>query len=288
MSGEIVAIIIFSVAAIILLLFFGLQYYFSQNEGQKSYSVSLNGQPTYSNYGIAALVDDSQRINIFGPINVIGHESITLSDMIGQTANITSTNIQYKIYPKSNPQNQGEPTKIQLSVTDTKPGLFQGLMMINDSKNTSVTSIPITLASDTVSNYAVIWILVGVFISLIFWEFLRMKKNKSITVWLGLAENRPEAFKDDLQAWNDKIIERQNYRRVKDYLDRRYSTLTEAAKITFLDILSVLFGMTVGFIGLLNNDYLTSILIITPESIIIFFGTGLGIGTLKELFDKSD
>jgi hypothetical protein len=286
-GGEIVALIIFLVVAIFLLISV-LNYYFSQNDEQKSYSVSLNGQPTYSNYVITALVDDSKRINIFGPINVTGHDSITLSDMIGETGNITSANIQYKVYPKSNPQNQTEPTKIQLSVTNSMPGVFQGLVMINDSKNASVTSIPITLTSDTVTNYAVIWILVGVFSSLFFWELIRIKKKKSTTAWLGLPENQPAAFTNDPDGRVKHIIERQNYQRIKGYLDKRYSTLTDATKITFLDILSVLFGMAVGFIGLLNYDYLTSIRIITPESMIILFGTGLGIGSIKELLDKPD
>ncbi len=274
MRGDEVACIIFSVLAIILLLP-GLIYYFTQNDDQKSYSVSLSGQPTYSNYPITALVDDSEKINIFGPINVNGHDSITLSDMIGQTGNISSTNIQYSIYPKSNPQNQTEPTKIQLSVTNTNPGVFEGLMMINDSKNASVPSIPITLTSDALSNYAVIWILVGVFSSLAFWELLRINKYKIATNWL--AANKLQTA--------EQTIESQNYQRIKDYLEKRYSFSIQGAKVTFLDTLSVFFGMAVGFIGLLSNDYITSIRIITPESMVILFGTGLGIGSIKELFE---
>jgi hypothetical protein len=273
MIGDTIACIIFVMLAFFLLEA-GSIYYLTQNEHQKSYSVSLSGQPTYSNYPMTALVDDSEKINIFG-LNLTGNVSITLTDMIGQTGNIESTNIEYKVYPKIMPQNQMEPTKIQLTVTNTNPGVFEGLMMINDSKTASVISIPITLTSDTVINYAVIWILAGVFSSLAFWEFLRIKKYKIANDWL-LAKANANAL---------DTIKGQNYERTRDNLEKRYSFSIQGAKVTFLDILSVLFGIAVGFIGLLSNDYLTSIRIITPESMVILFGTGLGIGSIKELLE---
>jgi hypothetical protein len=44
--------------------------------------------------------------------------------------------------------------------------------------------------------------------------------------------------------------------------------------------------MVIGFIGLLNNDYVTGIRVINPTVILVLISIGLGIGSIKELVDK--
>lgn len=281
---ELVAVGVFA-AFIIVLLFIAIPNFLSQDISQKSYTLSLNGQPTYSNYPLSAFVDDSQIINIFG-LNLSGNESITLTDMIGETGNIKSTNIEHKVYPKIMPQNQMEPTRISLITSATKPGLFQGLMLFTESKNSTLTSIPLTLSSDTVTNYAVIWILVGVFSSFIFWEFIKVNQKKVVRKKLGPLQSQTNLLHNGALAEN--MVARVKYERIDDYLRKRYSTKAGAGRIAFVDIVSVAFGVGVGFIGLLNNDYVTSLRLITLEVMIVLFGIGLGIGSIKELVDKAD
>lgn len=281
---ELVAVGVFA-ASIIVLLIIAIPDFMSQEISQKSYTLSLNGQPTYSNYPVSAFVDDSQIINIFG-LNLTGNESITLTAMIGETGNIESTNIEYKLYPKIMPQNQMESTRISLMANSTKPGLFQGLMLFTESKNSTIPSIPLTLSSDTVTNYAVIWILVGVFTSFIFWEFIKVNQKKVVKKKLVPIKLQTNSLHNGALAEN--MVARVKYERINDYLHQRYSTKAGAGRIAFVDIVSVAFGVGVGFIGLLNNDYVTSLRLITLEVIIVLFGIGLGIGSIKELVDKAD
>jgi hypothetical protein len=272
-------------ASILVLLIIAIPNFMSQDTSQKSYTLSLNGQPMYSNYPVSVFVDDSQIINIFG-LSLSGKESITLTDMIGETGNIKSTNIEHKVYPKKNPQNETEPTRVSLITSATKPGLFQGLMLFTESKNSTLTSIPLTLSSDTVTNYAVIWILVGVFSSFIFWEFIKVNQKKVVRKKLVPLRLQANSLHNGALAKN--MVERVKNERIDDYLQKRYSTKAGAGRIAFVDIVSVAFGVGVGFIALLNNDYVTSIRLITLEVIIVLFGIGLGIGSIKELVDKAD
>ena len=43
-----------------------------------------------------------------------------------------------------------------------------------------------------------------------------------------------------------------------------------------------MFGINVGITGFLNNDFITSVQVLDPKTIIILLGIGLGIGSLKE------
>ena len=274
---ELVAIGIFA-TFIVALLVIGVPHFFSQDTSSKSYSVSLNGQSVYSNYPLSAFVDNSQIINIFG-LDQFSNDNITLTELIGETSNIKSTNIKYNVYPKINPQNYTEPNRINLTVGDTKPGLFQGLVMI-EARNNNLTSFPLTLTSENVTNYAVIWILVGVFSSFIFWEFIKVNQKKNGKKNLLRLRGQTKSLSNSNEIV-ENIVERIKYERINDYLDSRYTTRAGVGRIAFVDIVSVAFGVALGFIGLLNNDYVTSLRFISFETIIILIGLGLGIGSIK-------
>lgn len=283
-----------------VLLIYAWGHYTSQNNSQKSYFITLNGLFTYSNYQATALVDESQLINIYG-LNISNSNGVNFTDMLGETGNITSSNIKYKVFPKSSQQNQIEPIKIGLTVTDTKPGVFQGLMLITEFQDPNFTSIPLTLSTDVVTTYAVIWILVGVFLSLIFWEFIKLKRRTRSTQRVAtlkrdsqlliqniqptLAQANTQEFVANIEPLVQNIVERIRLERAKEYLENRY-TRVGGARTALLDILSVLFGMVIGFIGLLNNDFVTSIRVINPTVILVLISIGLGIGSIKELVDK--
>lgn len=284
---ELIAVGIFAIIIFVLLII-ATHHFISQNISPKSYLLSLKGESTYSNYPVSAFVDDSQIINIFGLNNVSGRDDITMTDMIGQADNLTSSNIGYRVYSKSNPQNQTEPIRINVTASGTKPGLFQGLMMIR-VENTTHISIPLTFTSDVITYYAVIWIMIGIFTSFIFWEFIKVNQKKRIKVQLEpLKEATKTLDKTNLPGLAENLVQRVKHERMYDYLDNRYKTRAAAGKIVFVDIVSIIFGIAIGLIGLLNNDFVNNIRFINPESIVILFGTGLAIGSIKELVDKPD
>jgi hypothetical protein len=67
------------------------------------------------------------------------------------------------MHPKSNPQNQTEPIRIKVTASGTKPGLFQGLMIIREGKNTTHMSIPLTFASNTFNWYIYFIYFLGIY-----------------------------------------------------------------------------------------------------------------------------
>jgi hypothetical protein len=131
--------------------------------------------------------------------------------------------------------------------------------------------------------------LIGIFTSFIFWEFIKVNQKKRIKVQLDPLKDVTKTLdKTNLPGLAENLVQRVKHERMYDYLDNRYKTRAAAGKIVFVDILSVIFGIAVGLIGLLNNDFVNNIRFINAESIVILFGTGLAIGSIKELVDKPD
>jgi hypothetical protein len=155
-AREWVAVAIFATVAIILSIW-GLVEYNNQNKNQKDYSISLAGHSTFSNNYITALVDSSQIIKVYGLNNESGQDRILLTSMFGKTKDIDSSNVRYQVYPKTS-QSLAEPIGVKLEISNTERGLFEGLIMVLQMGNNTIISIPITLTSDTVTNFAVLWI----------------------------------------------------------------------------------------------------------------------------------
>ena len=287
-GAELVVVIVFAIIAGILLSL-GLYHFFTQFSSKKTYSVTFNGKRTYNDYPVSAFIDDFQRINVFEPNNMSQPYVIPLTHMIGQEASINSANINYTISLKPSPHNQTELLIIQVNANSTTPGQFEGLIMISEGNNNTHISIPITLRSNVMTFNAIIWILVGIFASFIFWELMKANQKERV-------KGKLKSFKEETNTFDkinhpgvaENLVQRIKHERIYEYLESRFKTGSVAGKIVFVDIMSVIFGIAVGLIGLLNNDFVTNILVMTPQSIVILFGTGLAIGSIKELVDKPD
>lgn len=73
---------------------------------------------------------------------------------------------------------------------------------------------------------------------------------------------------------------------VEGYKSRSREKGSLAAKIAISEFGSALFGISIGVFGLLTNDYVLGLRNIQGLEILVLFGLGLGIGSLKEFVDK--
>jgi hypothetical protein len=69
---------------------------------------------------------------------------------------------------------------------------------------------------------------------------------------------------------------------VEQYKERDANPLQTAGRIALIEVLSGVVGIAAALIALLNSDYFNGLRVINPLDIIILFGLGLGIGSLKE------
>lgn len=75
--------------------------------------------------------------------------------------------------------------------------------------------------------------------------------------------------------------------RVKEEEYKKRYSMSGAPRQSILNIGSAFFGILVGLLALVNNDYVTGLRVIDFNAIVVLFGLGLGIGSLKEFVGKA-
>ena len=177
----------------------------------------------------------------------------------------------------------------------------QGYFMVRSpvTKGNQTFSIPLALQTLPMINRAILWVLVGIFMALGFWEVFKYLDKRLTQTG---AENEIRGARIEvprkITAATD-ILGIENFLKSVGHvqsvatkmakaeaLESRYATPQSTAKIGILQIGSVALGIAVAYIGLLNNDYVANIRAIGFQDAIVLIGLGLGIGSLKEIFDK--
>ena len=69
-------------------------------------------------------------------------------------------------------------------------------------------------------------------------------------------------------------------------LENRLDTPTQKLKLLSIDIGTVIIGLIVSLIALINDNFINSIVSFNVENVLILLGTGLGIGILIRIAEK--
>lgn len=157
-----------------------------------------------------------------------------------------------------------EPKLYGLYIPTLQPGVYEGWIFVKD-KNTS--TIPITIATQPKVNSALLWVVIGILTSIIFWEIIN---------YIAQVKNSQK------NGGTPQVVRA----RISEYVDTRLAS-KNFVKIATIDAGTIGFGIAVGFLALLTQGYVTAIRIIQPIDIAALIGLGLGIGSLREFVNKN-
>jgi hypothetical protein len=161
--------------------------------------------------------------------------------------------------------------------------------------NGSTFTIPIIVSTEPKVIHAVILVVIGVLLSIIFWEiFVYINKKFNLATANRLKTMDVPALRtrtgfvnlndSQIMAKQAQIVQRKMERVRK--VESRYRYTENAIKIVTFDVASVTFGIITGLVGLMSNTYVTSLIEISWIDAITLIGIGLGIGSLKGIVDN--
>lgn len=165
------------------------------------------------------------------------------------------------------------------------PGIYQGLLFIQDKNNTS---IPITVTTEPKAFVATAWIIIGIISAIIIWELIHYFDMYRKVKEEAKQKVKEVALRTDLssygkQNYRDKYFTQYPNRQLDAYVTRRFKSST-TPKVAIIDIGTVVLGIAVGLFSSLNQPSVIGLRVFTPLDIFSLIGVGLGIGSLRELF----
>jgi len=199
-----------------------------------------------------------------------------------------------------------DPIVLKISPSSKAYGSYQGWVLVRTGE-TLLTSFSITAETQPLIMVATLWVLIGIFLSLTLWELIKYVKRKEAeckendlqieaqSVTAEVTSLRSVRFGPIYTSEVDrlnaiafkKMQESALWGQVAVGLKERWSKWRSLVKIIILQFGSIAFGIAIGFLGIYNNTAVTNLLVIGVQEILILLGLGLGIGSLKELVDKT-
>lgn len=151
----------------------------------------------------------------------------------------------------------------------TEPGVYNGFFFLEDD---DISSIPITIDIRPPLEKIIILIIDGIAVSIIFWKILKFINLRYQIV-----------IDPQTLAQSAKTVS------FSDYITNSKITKGSVIKNALLDLGSVIFGIVIGLVPILNDDFVNNIRIISPFVVLVLFVIGLGLGSIKELiYSKSE
>ena len=191
--------------------------------------------------------------------------TLLLSNKTQQTPN-------YIVIDIKNNNNNNQP------INESQAGVYHGHFFIDFIEENGKYSIPITVDVNPTFDKIIIWVINGIAISIAFWKIIKFTNGRN-----EIKDHKTQSTRQDLFSSEQK--EKTLYEYVKD----KQITHGTILKNAVLDVSSIIFGIIIGMLALLNNDFITGIHFLDLRSIIVLIGIGLGIGSLKEyVFQASE
>lgn len=284
--------------ALLLLYFIPLENKESEDGYQPNYHLKIDGNDTYTAGNLTIVVGNNGN-NLSKILNIYGIEDPTSTLMFSsllatQTGKILE-NLTFAGSSVYTIRSNGEfPIRIyDVDANDLKSGKYDGFLYIKDG---DLVSIPIVLSTEPKTSLAIALVIIGVLLSIIFWELFfivteKLKKKGAIEMealagqFQRNLERNPAILRPDVQIDMDGLRQRAYRDRITAYkISNRY--LLRGPTIVSAEIATVIFGIIIGLIGLASNSYVTNIIEFNEINITILIGIGLGIGSLKGLVDK--
>lgn len=170
------------------------------------------------------------------------------------------------------------PAKVNISINNNdqtinnkQTGLFRDQFFITGNLKSS---IPITVDIKPTFDQVIIWVINGIAIAIIFWKIVKFF-NERYNLKLN-AETR--SFE---QKWEDSPLT------FTQFLEKRKITSGTIAKNAILDISSIAFGIVIGLVALINDEFIAGVRLLDALTIIFLIGVGIGIGSLKEYIHQA-
>jgi hypothetical protein len=291
--GQVTAICVIIIALLILVYSLVDAWIFPL---KLKYSLKFPDNQTYASGDLSMVVsnnglESSKKLFIHGVKDQSVLFSSPLSTQLGKTISyLVIGNGQHKIPLKVSNENV---TEIDVRVENLSSGTYNGWLYLT---NGSSFTIPIVVSTEPKFVQAVILVVTGVLISIIFWElFFLLDKKKKVSDKMNRVNNIVDNFDGLLNIYtDDQKIAFAEYedpgvqrltRQIKK-IDNRYAE--KGVQIVSFQLATVIFGIVTGVVGALSNSYVTNSIEITPPIASILIGLGLGIGSLKGLVDKPD
>jgi hypothetical protein len=162
------------------------------------------------------------------------------------------------------------PKSVNLSVTFLESGIYQGLIFIS-ADTSKTTTVPFTVDIKPRISHPIMYIIDGIVISIALWKLIKYFNGMYGSIII-----------------NDmKVADPTRKRRgIAEYLNDSKLTNIAILKNGIVDIATIIFGIALGLIALLNDPFVLGLHSIGTFDILILMGMGLGIGSLKEFITK--
>jgi hypothetical protein len=258
---------------------------------KQKYSLNFKNNLTHNDGDLSMVVtknglDSSKIVFIHGAKNKTIMFSSPLSTQMGKTINFLV--LDHGRDKVSLNMTEDNVTSVEASVENIKSGNYYGwLYFTNGSKFT----IPIVVSTEPKVIQAMILVVIGVLLSIIFWEgffyfnrkFNESTRNTRSKAVLNTMNNYSQLTAEQVIDVNADIAINRKSRRVTK-LKKRYAE--NGIKIASSQVALVIFGMVTGLVGSMSNSYVTTSIEITSQVALTLIGIGLGIGSLKGLVDN--
>lgn len=175
------------------------------------------------------------------------------------------------------------PKVVNISVSITHGGVYQGRLLMNTKEG--ILSVPVTVSTEPLIIQAIALVVLGVILAILLWELIKYFSQGNLKSQLVNTVNETAQDLNIQGGITNSSIGILNARLAA--LQLRYSDRKDASKQVIIEIGSIVLGITVGFLGLFSNTFITGIQVIDPFALLALIGLGLGIGSLKEFLDKT-
>jgi hypothetical protein len=244
-----------------------------------NYTLTFNGDLTHSDGPITLVVDNNNKGNIkkiiiYGSSNS-GESKISVSHLMDEShLAIRSTEIKFNNKKSELQLNNltGEPKIVNVSIENIPPGEYSGALIFSGNP---IASVPIKVATEPLIIRALLWVLVGILLSVILWELIHYLTY----------QQHEHTYKQQKQEIDSNKELHAKYLKHKWWHHYRWSR-TGLTRQSIYIIGSAGFAMSIGIISLFTNDFVTGQRVIDPIEIVVLIGIGLGTGSVKEFVDR--
>ncbi len=254
------------------------------------YSINFENNLTYSNDGLSIVVgknglESPKVLNLHGLTNQTMILSSIFTTQTGKVIDSLKFEGKNKVPLNLTLDNL---TSVEVSVLNPESGKYHGWLYLT---NGSTSTIPIILSTEPKVIQAIFLVVIGVLVSIIFWEIffiLNNRQTKNTITALGNANAArlkslfPNTTEAQQNTKRNEMVARKQDRIAK--IESRYTV--NAPKIISFEFAQVIFGIITAMIATLSNPYVSSSIEITPEIAVTLIGIGLGIGSIKGLVDN--
>ncbi|HJT49398.1 MAG TPA: hypothetical protein VJ729_14530 [Nitrososphaeraceae archaeon] len=266
----------------------------------QSYTLSIGEDNTIYKIGDGKLTftlqnnqGQSSSIFIYGLAisNNIRQAQAFVSDLYSQDGHsVRATNISIRPGTIILSGLSANPTKVDLAVQDSKDlGRFNGWFILLIGQD--MISVPLSASTNPLILIAILWVTTGALISIGTWELGRFsdrrRTDNKYRILFGDHEKLSNA--EDLTRvyyTKDNPLEAMSIKAKKIQQSNRLSNRAQATKFALVDLLSIVFGIGVFYIGVLSNTNVIGLQTISNFDIISLIGIGLGIGSLAGFGNK--